>query len=174
MEEVKKPDEEKSIRELITEIKGNQEELKKKKEIKPWRLPWKARVGKAKLKKNWVGVLELNENKSLNPYKVKIDEGIIENANGVPHIATAEYIWYWKKKPVIIVPNWSTEPVSGKALMDKAVREQTLSVGRKLLKNHLERGQLETPKKKFGAAPIIIILVLAAIGYFIYKSGAFG
>lgn len=173
MEEDKPKEEPKSIAEQLNDIKGLLKEEKEAKK-KKFRLPWRARVGKAKVKKNWIGVWRLNENRTITPFKTKIEEGVFEDKEGSPFLGMSEYVWYWKNKPIIITPSWSFEPIGSKRLTEDAVRLQTLNVGRKLLKNHLERGQMETAKKKFGMGPIIIIGVLAVIGYFIYKSGAFG
>lgn len=157
---------------LLKDIRQKLEKKDDKENVKAWKLPFKARVGGSKAKKNWIGVIQVNENKNLEMYKVKIDEGVIEK-DKVPHLATSNYVLNWKNKPVLLVPSWSVEPYCPQKNYEEAVNKKTLSAGFKLLANHLEKGQMEN-KKKLGLTPIIVIAVLAAIGYFAWKSGAFG
>jgi hypothetical protein len=168
MEEQK---ENKPLLQRIKELEGTKEPDKIKKKF--WRLPFKAKVGRAKARKNWIGVIKLNENGSVDPFKCKIDEGVIVDKDGNPHVATADYVWFWKRKPVIIVPSWSTEPISRKYLQEAAERDKTLVLGHRLIINAMEKGQIDA-KKKGGFGAIIVIGVLAVIGYLVYKSGAFG
>lgn len=170
--EAPKPQSPPTLIELMSNINKNLEELKPTGKIKKWKLPFKARVGKSKAKKNWVGTIMINENSTLDMCKLPIDEGVIQK-DGVPHLATTDYIMYWKNKPVLIVPKWSIEPISPRKIYEDSVRNKTLSAGFKLIANFLEKGQLDN-KKKMGLAPIIILGILAAVGYFLYKSGAFG
>ena len=122
------------IEEELKEIKA---ELKEKKEVKEFRLPWKAKVGKAKAKKNWVGILKINENGNINASKQQIIEQTIV-IDDVPRLATANYVLRWKKYPVIIMPSWSTEPFSPVANKEKSLEDGSNIAGYRLLMNRMK------------------------------------
>lgn len=166
--------EEESLLDLLKKTLKNQEEEKKKGNIRKWKLPLRARVGPMKRRKNWVGVIQVNENKGLEFYKVKIDEGIIESKDKTPHVATPNYMLNWRRRPVMIVPSWSTEPFDPSINLAEAEKNKTLSLGYRLLKNHLEKGQIQNKKSFGGFGMVIILVIVAAVGYYAYTSGAFG
>jgi hypothetical protein len=68
------------------------------------------KVSKGQAKKNWVTVWTINENGHLNPSKKQIDEQTIM-IDGIPRLATNQYIMFFKNRPLIILPSWSVEPL---------------------------------------------------------------
>lgn len=68
------------------------------------------RVSKGQAKKNHVTVWTINENGHLNPTKKQIDEQTIM-VDGIPRLATNQYVMFYKNRPLIILPSWSVEPL---------------------------------------------------------------
>jgi hypothetical protein len=77
---------------------------KKKKELKL------KKINKGQAKKNWIQVWIINENGHLNPTKKQIDEQTII-VDGIPRLATNQYVMFYKNRPLIILPSWSVEPL---------------------------------------------------------------
>ena len=98
------------LREEIDDLKDevkklNQEENKGK----PMILPFKAWMGRAHLRKNYIRVAFIHENLDVDLLKVPVNEGTYMIGDQ-PYIATPEYMMTYRGKPFIIQPQWSTHP----------------------------------------------------------------
>ena len=149
------------INENLEEIKDLLKEEKKEKE-KKWKLPWKAKVSPARAKQGYVGVLKINENGYITPSKEKIEEQTIM-IDGVPRLATADYILHLKKHPLIILPSWSVEPISPSKSFETSMDNGTNIKGYKLLMNKMKLSIVEGKKQMGGILKWIIGLILAGI-----------
>ena len=162
---------EKSMKELIEElVRTNKEALENKK--KPWfKLPAKAKLNKGHLKKNYVTVMYIKENKECDFVRVPIDESttLIE---GTPRLATAEYTLTHKGKPIIIQPAWSVKPFSPTESYNKTLEDGDSSAGYKLLLNKLKK-EVIMPKKGPGGWLVWVLIAIAVVGvgYYLLKSG---
>ena len=153
-----------SLKEMMEElIKINKEAITKKKE-KKFRLPWKARVGKAAMKKNYSTVLYINDNKEVNFVKVPIESGTIMIKDS-PYVATADYMLTFKGRPFIIIPSWNTEPFSIANNLESAERNKTLNIGYKLLLNRMKMEVISTKKKMSWTVLLIGGAVLIGVIY---------
>ena len=140
--------------------------------IKNKKLPWRARMGKRKVKSGYVIICYLRVNKSVALFKAPIVEGIVE-LEGKPHTVNPIHIWNYKNKPFIIQPEWSTDPIAASEHYDETARVGMRTIGLKPLAAYMENNQLLN-KKKFGWGAIIFaILIIGGIGYYAIKSGAF-
>ena len=96
----------------LAEIKAIIKPLEEKsKKTKKFKLPWGKKVGKAQAKKNWITIMKINENGHINFSKQQIDEQTITE-DGIPRLATNQYVMFYKNAPMIIIPSWSVEPVN--------------------------------------------------------------
>lgn len=86
------------------------EETKKEKKKKKFKMPFGKKVSKTQAKKNWITVMKINENGHVNFSKTKIDEQTIME-DGVPRLATNQFVMFYENNPLIILPNWSVEPL---------------------------------------------------------------
>lgn len=165
-------------------IDGVKEALKEKEELKEkkWRLPFRARVGKGKQKKNWVGILKFNENGAVEPSKQQIiDQTVI--VDGVPRLATGKYVFKWIQKrkqfPVILLPSCSVKPleipkvITGEDMLQKSLEDGTNIKGYKILMSRMLSSQL-TEKKPMSKIIfwVIGILIVGVIAYAMF-TGAF-
>lgn len=94
----------------LAEIKVLLKQAEESKKTKKFKLPWGKKVGKAQAKRNWITIMKINENGHVNFSKKQIDEQtIIED--GVPRLATNQYVMFYKSSPMIILPSWNVEPL---------------------------------------------------------------
>lgn len=146
------------------------EELLEQKEIRRWKIPFRARVGKKNIKKNWVSIMYIQNNGGARFLKARIKEGVVI-IDDIPHVVSNDYIILYKNRPIIIVPEWSIEPFNPKADFDQANKDKRYSIGWRILANYLEAGGLKE-KRKLG--PIVwilfILLVVGAVAYYFFKA----
>jgi len=169
------------INENLEEIKELLKDEKKEKE-KKWKLPWKAKTSKSKAKKGYIGVLKLNENRTITPSKERIEEQTII-VDGVPRLSTAEYVWYLGKHPVILLPSWSVKPISPNEkvetneplnpseLYQNSMNDGSNIKGYKLLMNKMKLSTIDAKKQMGGILKWIIGLVLAGIIVYAIMTG---
>lgn len=152
------------INEIEEEIKKLNEKLEEQKEEKhkKFKLPFRARVGRGKSKKGYVGVLKLNENMVITPSKEKIEEQTIM-IDGVPRLATGEYVWRLGKQSIIIQPSWSVEPIAPKSLFQKSIDDNTNTKGFKILLAKMKNVTLDSKKQVSGWLKWILGLGLAGV-----------
>lgn len=102
---------------LSDDVKENTEMIRKMLESnqvkkKKFRYPFGKKVGKGQKKRNYVTVLVINDNLSCNFHKYQIQDMTFIH-NMIPRLGTARHVLHDKKgNPLIILPNWSVEPVS--------------------------------------------------------------
>ena len=156
-------DEVKELRELLKPV----EEVKK---VKPFKLPRRARVSRSQAKKNWVGVLKLNENRSIEPSKAQIEEQTIM-LDGIPRLASSEYIFHIGKHPVIIQPSWSVTPFSPTNSFEESLNNGSNAKGYKLLMNKMKLATVENKKQLGGWWKWILGIGLLGLIAYAFLSG---
>ncbi len=161
---------EKSIKKNLEEINKNLEEINpksKKKKPKEFKLPFKARLNKKKIKDNWVTVIKINENKSLDFTREKIEAQTIM-LEGVPRIATVDYIGSYKGKPAMIQPSWSVLPLNLTKHFQDSLINGSNKKGYALLLERMKAGILSTKKKMTMGMSIGAVIILAVIAYGVF------
>ena len=132
------------LQEDIKEIKQKLQEQDTKKP-KEFKIPFGKRVGAGKKKQNYVTLIKINENSQITFKKVKIvDQTFIED--DVPRLASAGYVLFHKKNPVIILPSWSVEPFSPLVHYNKSLSDGSNSVGYPLLMARMKKEQISSAK----------------------------
>lgn len=131
---------------------------------------WKSPT-RFQLKKNWVFVIYLQNNKNIKTLKLPIDENVII-IDGKPHVIDAGNIFLYKRKPAIIIPEWSIKPFSAEESVSKTETEGNSTKGWEYIVNYMKKSMIKG--KSGGGIIIYIILGLAVIGglYYLLK-GAF-
>lgn len=159
------------IRQLMEKMAKSQEELIAQKKMKGFKLPFAARISNQKLKRNYITVQYIQDNKEVKFIKAPIDESTI-TINEIPYLAQSEHIMTHKGKPFITVVAGDTEPLSIPQRLDDASDKKRLTVGYRLLLNKLKTNMLK--QKTEINWPLIIggIFVVIIIGYFL-SSGNF-
>jgi len=144
------------------------------------------KVSKGQAKKNWVYVWTINENGHLNPSKKQIDEQTIM-VDGIPRLATNQYIMFYKNRPLIILPSWSVEPLpvnikdradftpfNPKENLEESLINGTNTKGLKILLAKMLKETVNPKKPMSNVIKWIIGLALAGIVGYAFISGGKG
>jgi len=136
---------------------------------KEFKLPFSAKMTRGKRKKNHVVVLKINENKGVTFKTMPIKEQTI-NIDGVPRLATGEYVLDYNGTPLIIAPSWSVEPFSPTKSYTDTIEKGTNTVGYNVLLAAMKSNMMQG-KKEFGMWLIIGAVVLVGVAAYMYFYG---
>jgi hypothetical protein len=151
-------EEETGIRSKLDKLIELMEEQQLKKE-KKFRLPF-GMGSNRKLKKNWVIVILLRTNQNIAIKFLPIINDMIKlKDNSTYHLATTDFMWRYKKYPVMVLPEWSLKPIQPKELLEETVKNGELALPQKVVINAMELSQLKDEKKGIGGGFIIWIIV---------------
>jgi len=160
--------------ELSEELKEIKELLKKTEESKTekkWNFPFFSRVRGGKAKKNWITVMKINTNGHLNIKSKQIDDQTVM-VDGVPRLAANQYVMYYKRNPVIILPEWSVEPFSPAEHYNKSLISGANTKGYKILLAKMMSEGIVGKKSVPNMVKWVLGLGLAAIvGYALIRGG---
>ena len=155
----------------LREIKELLKEEKTKPKSKKFRLPWSAKVGANKAKKNWITIMKVYENGQVTFDREQIEDQTVM-VDGIPRLAASGYTLRYKKNPLIIIPSWSVEPFSPQEHYKNSLLNGSNSAGYKLLLNAMKKAGVETKKKMGGWGMWIAgLALLAVIGYALFTGG---
>lgn len=172
--------EEKTVKEELKEIKdllGKTEETKQKeKKPKIFKIPFKGKVGKGKVKRNWVTVMDLYENRNVEFTRQQIQDQTIM-IDGIPRIATPDNVFIYKNKPLIINLRWSVKPLSPSdtqylniAANYKEIEQKGLNVkGYKVLMDRMKREALSTKKSLPWWIWLVGLAIIGVGGYILMQ-----
>lgn len=153
--------EQKSVLEKLKELEQFKEDVesgKKKKRKKKLKIPRKAKVRRGKLKKGYIGVLKIDENKNLSGEKVKIEGSAFQTKDELYHATDGSELFFWEGKyPILIQPTWSNNPMG---INPKNEKNETY--GQPYIKAKMHHDAIKDKKKK-GGNIIIWIIVGAAV-----------
>lgn len=170
--EEKEKTKDKSIRDLMQEIVKQNETAEKTKKFRfGFMDDLKIRLfGKKAMKNNYVIVCLINENRHVSFIKVPIKENALMIKDS-PYVAMSDHILLYNKKPMLIIPSWSTEPFSPKKDLEEADREKRMNLGYRILLNKMK---IEVTSAKKQINWLLIVGGLAVIGGLVYliSSGA--
>lgn len=165
MEETSLKEEIKRLREATEEVL----EVSKKKKEKKFKIPSKARVNTSKARKNFVTVMKVNENGHVDFSRHQITEGSLI-IDGIPKISTTDYMLYYKKNPLIILPSWSLKPFSPVEHYEDIEKQRMNAAGMKLILNKIEQGEIKQKGQISGKIIFGAIIVLIIVVYFLFFS----
>lgn len=160
------------LKEMLRESKGT-----KGKKQKKFRMPWKARVGKAKLKKGFVTVEIIGENKAVTFEKKAIIGGTIE-LDGTIHAVDNFDIYYYKGKPFIHQPITKLNPwhplgqyLNEERIYDGKILAKNEIFGQKYIMARMKSDLIKTKRKIGWGASIFGIVVLGIVAYAFITGG---
>ena len=153
----------KTLKEDVKAIKGDEEKPK------GFKIPFWKRIRGKEGKKNFVTIIRANENGHGEFTKEQIIEQTVM-IDGVPRLATPEYIINIGRNPIMVLPSWSVQPINWREQHDKSLTDGSNVAGFKLLLNRMKLSLVEVKK---GGMPswvmwVIGALVLGGIGYALF------
>ena len=135
----------------------NQLDNGKKLRTSKLRLPFRAKIRKGRAKKGWIGILKINENGTILPEKVKIEDSSFQTKDGVYHATDGREKIMWQGKfPVIF-------QVAGRLNPINIYSENNETYGQKYVMARMLKDAIKI-KNKMGFG--IIIWIAVAIGLF--------
>ena len=142
----------------LTRHMENSEPAPEKKISKKFRLPFRARLSKARLNKGYATVIEIGENNAINFRREQIIDATIKLDNTY-HSVTSDDCLSYKGKPAVIIPRKSKVPYN-----PNNTKNTTFS--QKHIMSRMMNETLDT-KKKLGGLGMSIgaIILLAVLGY---------
>lgn len=142
---------------------------------KKFKYPFGSKVSKGQRRKNYVTVLLLNENGTLDWKKYQIEEQTILH-DLIPRLATAGHVMFDKNgNPVVILPNWSVEPFSPLDHYEKSMINGSNSKGYKILMARMQSERVDAKKKMAGWVKWAIgILIVGGIIFALISGGGKG
>jgi len=159
----------KEIKEKL--IKQEAENEKPKKKPRKFKIPFAKRVNPKQAAQNYVTVIKINENGFLDFKKDRIIEQTIM-VDGVPRLATPEYVLHYKKNPCIIQPSWSVKPYSPEDAVKKSMDDGSNVKGYKILMARMKSDTLGAKPQVGGLVKWVVGIILAAIvGYALLTGG---
>ena len=163
------------LSEDIKEIKDKLNQQSADKEIKEkkkgFKIPFFKRVSPKQASKGYVTVMKINENGFIDFLKEKIVEQTTM-IDGVPRLATPEYVLHWKKNPVIIQPSWSVKPYSPEVMSKESLNDGSNTKGYEILMARMKSDTTGVKPQVGGMMKWIIGIALAAIvGYVLISGG---
>jgi hypothetical protein len=148
----------------LNEYIKNDKKFKKFKE-KKLKFPRKAKVSKSRMKKGWLGILFLNENRVVQGQKVKTDGGTYRTKDGGIHVSDGNELMFWESKHPFVFQRY--DKLNPTNLFRKE-GEKNEMYGQELVELRMKRDIIK-PKGSSKNGIIIIIVVIIA-GYFIIKT----
>lgn len=153
--------EEITLKQKIDSLYDEKHPKEKKKE---YRLGGKGRLSKGKLKRGYIIVQKIDENKNVSFEKQQIDDSVFKTKDDNYHAVSKEEILFYKGKPMVIQPSIKLNPYQPTG--DNEVFGQKY-VQAKMLKDFIK-------KKGRGAGWIVWFLIIGAIIFginYISKNG---
>lgn len=135
-----------------------------KKKIKKLKLMGKAKTRKGKIKKGYIGIIKVDQNRNISGEKVQIEGSAFTQKDGLTHATDGQEIYWWEGKfPIIIQPSWKNNPVN----IEKAYSEiKNETYGQPYIKAKMLRDVIVQKKKTMSLMWIIGLIV---VGYLIYS-----
>lgn len=154
-------EEQKPIRQEINELK---EMMNPKGKVKTKKLRMnKMKVKGARLKKGWIGVLRIGENKNATPEKCQIEDSTYRTSDGTYHALDGSEILFLNgktKTPFVIQPEVKLNPFQIEGLNETR--------GQKMVQARILKDTIKI-KKAGGGKGWIIIIVVGVIGFILAK-----
>lgn len=155
------------LEEKLDKLSDKGEKVRKKWKFK---LPFKAKISKGKLKQNYVTVMKIQENGGVDFVREQVVDQTIM-LDKVPRLASGRYVLNYKNKPLVIQPMWSVEPFAPETNYEQTLKDGSNSAGYRLLLNRMQGEAIKLGKKLSGLGISIFGLVIAAIVIYALLTG---
>ena len=153
-----------SLGEKLDKVLAKMEEQEGKK--KKFDLPWSIRLQKGKIKKGYAVVQIIKTTGKIDFKMLPIEDNIVKLGEGLYHEATPEHICYYKKYPMLIVPEWNVKPFSPRENFEKAKNDKSLTFSNKYIYTKMKQ-DLVTPKAQWNMGWILMILGVIIGGFWL-------
>lgn len=154
--------EEKGLKEEIKELK---EVMKEQKKSKSFRMPLRARLSKHRLKRGYIIVQKISENKGIEFTKEPIIDGTIK-LHDTFHAIEDYDLFFYKNKPMIIQPKHKLNPWN-------PIKSENETYGQKYIMARMKSDQIKLSGKKISGIVIFGLIIAAIIGYYLITGGSF-
>ena len=127
----------------------------------------KMKVSKSRLKKGWIGVLRIGENRNATPEKCQIEDSTYRTSDGTYHSLDGEEILFLSgrtRTPFVIQPEIKLNPMN--LITGKNETRGQKMVQARILKDTIK---IKKPASKGIFVVIIIIVVGFILGKFVFK-----
>lgn len=155
---------------MLKRVLENQEKLLGENKAKKWKMPFSGKLSKFNLKRNYITVMYIKDNKSVDFLKVPIDQETI-TIDGLPRASSADYVLSYKGKPMMIQPSWSVAPFMPDKDISETEKLGLSSKARKLVFAKMKNDIIVPPKKGRMMMWVILIIAVLGIGYYLMKGG---
>jgi hypothetical protein len=126
--------------------------------VKKLKIPKKAKVNGIKLKKGYIGILKIDENKVISGEKQRIYGSSYKDKEGLYHSTDGREILFWEGKfPILIQPSWKNNPINLSPIEDKNETYGQPYIKAKMLADSIK------VKSNSGGGIIIWILIAGAV-----------
>jgi len=151
-----------SLRDEIRYLREEMEDSprKKKKKVRKFNIPLIARVSKAYLKRGYVIVQVINQNKSIDFRREPIIDGTIKLDDTI-HAVDDFDVFFYRGKPFVIQPKKRINPYN-------PLRGDQQTYGQKYVTSRLESDAISEKKKSRISGMFIFILIIAAIAAYYF------
>lgn len=164
----------KQIENLNTQVnKLNTKELTEKQKSKAFKLKFPITFSKNRLIKLWkkdkILVISLRNDKMVAPVIGSLKDGncIVD---GIHHNGGNEFVWLWRGKiPVMIIPEWDTNPIGSKQYYN-ALKDGRTTYHQRVTIRALQAAKQEAEKKKIKSGMIIWIGIAAIVAGYLFFS----
>lgn len=148
--------EEKSLKQRLEELERKTTEPT----TKPFRMPFRGRVGNGKIKKGYVTIVTIQDNHAVDFTKEQIIDGTIKLSKGdlSIHSLDPKDIFFYKNKPLIFQPKKSLNPYN-------PLKGEHETYGQKYVMARMEGDKLSLKKSIGWMGSIIGIVILGIIAY---------
>ena len=139
-----------------------------KSKSKSLKIPKNAKVSKGKLKKGYIGILKIDENRIISGEKQKIEESTIRLKDGTYHGLDGSELLLWGGKfPVVIQQVWKQNPL--KLIKDAGEKNETY--GQKVIMARMLKDMIKIKNTKgqwliWVIIGIVILFALSKLGIF--------
>lgn len=144
--------------EIVEKIKSG--EIK----VKGLKIPRKAKVGRNKIKKGWIGIIKIEENGNTSGEKQKVIDSTIRLKDGTYHATDGREKVLWNGKfPVIFQPTWRLNPIN----LRRKENELNETYGQKYVMARMMKDAIKVKGK--GMSGLIWLVILGVGGYILYS-----
>lgn len=161
-------EEQKSIRDEIRDLKEmvSQAPGKKKKKQRPFKLPFKARVSRSRLRKGYLTVAVIDDNMAVDFRREPIVDGTVK-LDDTYHAIEDYDIFSYKGKPFVFQPKSKLNPFNP----TNPLEGKNQTYGQKYVMARME-GERITAKKKIGwGISIGVLIIVGIIVYALFTGG---